>query len=65
MAARWKDAVKNVEAEWIATTSKKGLPAAEFVADIKKTAAKYHKMSANEIMLDAINNPVQGMYDMK
>ena len=62
---RWRDKLKGVEAEWIAETEKKGLPAAAFVADIKKTAAKFHAMSPNEIMLDAINNPVQGMYDMK
>ena len=35
------------------------------MTDIKKLAAKYAAMSANDIMLDAINNPVQGMYDMK
>ena len=37
----------------------------DIMADIKKLAAKYAAMSANDIMLDAINNPVQGMYDMK
>lgn len=63
--ARWKDAARGVEAEWIAKTAKKGLPAAEFVADLKKTSAKFQAMSISEIMLDAINNPVQGMYDMK
>ena len=61
----WRAKLATVEAEWIAETAKKGLPAAEFVADIKKTAAKFHAMTPNEIMLDAINNPVQGMYDMK
>ena len=62
---RWRTALSGVEAAWIAETEKKGLPAKEFVADIKKLAAKYAAMSANDIMLDAINNPVQGMYDMK
>lgn len=62
---RWRDKLGGVEAEWIAETAKKGLPAAEFVADIKKTSAKFQAMTPNEIMLDAINNPVQGMYDMK
>lgn len=61
----WKKAVSGVEAAWIATTEKKGLPAKAFLADIKKLAAKYAAMSPNDIMLDAINNPVQGMYDMK
>lgn len=62
---RWRGAVSGVEAAWIATTEKKGLPAKPFLADIKKLAKKYAAMSANDIMLDAINNPVQGMYDMK
>ncbi len=63
--ARWREAVSGVEAAWIADTEKKGLPAKEFVAEAKKLSAKYAAMSANDIMLDAINNPVQGMYDMK
>ncbi len=62
---RWRKAVSGVEAAWVADTEKKGLPAKAFLADIKKLAAKYSAMSANDIMLDAINNPVQGMYDMK
>ncbi|NKB48668.1 MAG: hypothetical protein GKS02_04790 [Alphaproteobacteria bacterium] len=62
---RWRNAVSGVEAAWIADTEKKGLPAAEFIAEAKKLSAKYSAMSANDIMLDAINNPVQGMYDMK
>lgn len=63
--ARWREAVAGVEAKWVAETEKKGLPAKEFLAEAKKLGAKYAAMSANDIMLDAINNPVQGMYDMK
>ena len=63
--ARWREKLDGIEKEWIAETAKKGLPAAEFVADIKKASAKFHAMSPNEVMLDAIKNPVQGMYDMK
>ena len=62
---RWRDAVSGVEAAWVADTEKKGLPAKEFMVDIRKLAAKYAAMSANDIMLDAINNPVQGIYEMK
>ncbi len=62
---RWRESLAGVEAAWVADTEKKGLPAKEFMADIRKLAAKYAAMSANDIMLDAINNPVQGMYDMK
>ena len=62
---RWREAVAGVEAAWVDDAAKKGLPAKEFIADIKELAKKYADMSANDIMLDAINNPVQGMYDMK
>jgi TRAP-type C4-dicarboxylate transport system substrate-binding protein len=62
---RWRQALSGVEAAWVAETEKKGLPAKAFLADIRKLAKKYAAMSANDIMLDAINNPVQGMYDMK
>ena len=54
-----------VEKKWIDDTAKKGLPAAAFIADIKATSAKYAAMSPNDVMLAAINNPQQGMYDMK
>lgn len=62
---RWKAAVAGVEQKWIDETNAKGLPGTQFIADVKETAKKYQAMSMNEIMLDAINNPVQGMYDMK
>ena len=62
---RWRTALSGVEAAWVADTEKKGLPAKALMADIKKLAAKFAATSANDIMLDAINNPVQGMYDMK
>jgi TRAP-type C4-dicarboxylate transport system substrate-binding protein len=62
---RWKAAVAPVEAAWVADAEKKGVPAKAFMADIRELAAKYAAMSPNDIMLDAINNPVQGMYDMK
>ena len=62
---RWRKSLSGVEAVWVADTEKKGLPAKAFMVDIRKLAAKYAAMSANDIMLDAINNPVQGMYDMK
>jgi len=62
---RWKEAVAGVEKKWIDDTNAKGLPGGEFIAAVKETAKKYQAMSPNEVMLDAINNPVQGMYDMK
>jgi len=62
---RWKEAVASVEQKWIDDTNAKGLPGGEFIAAVKETAKKYQAMSPNEVMLDAINNPVQGMYDMK
>jgi len=62
---RWKAAVAGVEKKWIDDTNAKGLPGSEFIAAVKETAKKYQAMSPNEVMLNAINNPVQGMYDMK
>jgi len=62
---RWKEAVAGVEKKWIDDTNAKGLPGSEFIAAVKETAKKYQAMSPNEVMLNAINNPVQGMYDMK
>jgi len=62
---KWKAAVSGVEATWVADAEKKGVPAKAMMAEIRAGAAKYAKMSPNEVMLDAINNPVQGMYDMK
>jgi len=62
---KWKAAVAGVEKKWIDDTAKKGLPAAAFIADIKATSAKFAAMSPNDVMLAAINNPQQGMYDMK
>ncbi|MBO6781895.1 MAG: TRAP transporter substrate-binding protein DctP [Alphaproteobacteria bacterium] len=62
---KWKSAVADVEAAWVADAEKKGVPATEMMKDIRANAAKFKAMSANDVMLDAINNPVQGIYDMK
>lgn len=63
--AKWKNAVSGVESAWVANAEKKGIPAKALMADIRAGAAKYGAMTPNEVMLDAINNPVQGIYDMK
>ena len=62
---KWKAAVAGVEAAWVADAEKKGVPAKALMADIRANAAKFAGMSMNEIMNQAIHNPVQGMYDMK
>ena len=62
---KWKAAVAGVEAAWVANAEKKGVPAKALMADIRANAAKFAGMSMNEIMNQAIHNPVQGMYDMK
>ena len=59
---RWKAAVAPIEAKFIADNEKKGLPAGQFIADVKKLAAKYAAMSANDIMDETSSNPAQGMY---
>lgn len=58
---RWRAKLAGVEKEWVGSDNKK----AQFLADIRKSAAKYQAMTPNEVMLNAINNPVQGFYNMK
>jgi TRAP-type C4-dicarboxylate transport system substrate-binding protein len=62
---KWRKSLAGVETAWVADAEKKGVPAKAMMADIRKAAAKYAGMTPNEVMLDAINNPVQGIYDMK
>lgn len=62
---KWKAAVAGVEEAWVADAEKKGVPAKAMMAEIRTNAAKFAGMSMNEIMNQAIHNPVQGMYDMK
>lgn len=62
---KWRATLSGVEAAWVADAEKKGVPAKAMMADIRAGAAKYGAMTPNEVMLDAINNPVQGIYDMK
>lgn len=59
---RWKAAVAPIEARFIAKNEKKGLPAKAFIADVKKLAAKYAAMPANDVMAEAANSPAQGLY---
>ena len=62
---KWRKSLAGVETAWVASAEKKGVAAKALMADIRKGAAKYAGMTPNEVMLDAINNPVQGIYDMK
>ena len=62
---KWRKSLAGVETAWVASAEKKGVAAKALMADIRKGAAKYAGMTPNEVMLDAINNPVQGVYDMK
>lgn len=59
---RWKAAVAPIEARFIEKNEKKGLPAKAFIADVKKLAAKYAAMPANDVMAEAVNSPAQGLY---
>ncbi len=61
--ARWEAVLAPITRDWIAQNEKKGLPAAQFIADVRALSKKYAGISANDIMLAAINSPVQGMYD--
>ena len=57
---RWKKAVAPIEANFIKNNKNKN--AGAFIADVKKLAAKYAAMSANDVMAEAINSPAQGLY---
>jgi TRAP-type C4-dicarboxylate transport system substrate-binding protein len=60
---RWKKALAPITRDWIAKIEKKGLPARQFIADVRAASKKFQGMSANDIMLAAIHSPVKGMYD--
>ncbi|MEE2970663.1 MAG: TRAP transporter substrate-binding protein DctP [Pseudomonadota bacterium] len=60
---RWKKTLEPITQNWIAMNEKKGLPARQFIADVRAASKKFAGMSANDIMLAAINSPVKGMYD--
>ena len=60
---RWKAILAPITRDWISKNEKKGLPARQFIADVRALSKNYMGVSANDIMLAAINSPVKGMYD--
>lgn len=56
---RWQQAYAGVTEAYLKDTEAKGLPARQMVADIKALVEKLKDKKFNELMSEAINNPVQ------
>lgn len=63
--ARWKAAARPAIDKFLTDLEAKGSPAREFVADLEKAAAKYRKMSGDEITKALLDKPIPGIIDMK
>jgi TRAP-type transport system periplasmic protein len=55
------DTMGKVGDKWIADTEQKGLPAKKLIADIKRLVAEDSKKSWNDLFMEVVNNPVQGL----
>lgn len=53
--------MKEVSDRWVADMEKKGLPAQRLIDDIHKLSAEDTKKGWNELFMEAVNNPVQGL----
>jgi len=60
---RIMDAMKKPNDQWIADMESKGLPAKKLIADIDQKVSSESKKSWNELFMDTIKNPVQGLID--
>lgn len=60
---RIMDAMKKPNDQWIADMESKGLPAKKLIADIDQKVSTESKKSWNELFMDTIKNPVQGLID--
>lgn len=54
-----------VNKTWVTDMEAQGIPAGEMLSDAKAAAAKYEKMSWDEIFQDALKNPAPGLVDLK
>ena len=55
------DAMGEVSERWIAQTEEKGLPAKKLIADAKRLVAEDSKKSWNDLFMEAMSKPVQGL----
>ncbi|MEL6233373.1 MAG: TRAP transporter substrate-binding protein DctP [Pseudomonadota bacterium] len=58
--ARWRDRISVLEDEWVAERADDGLPGQEMLADLRAAVARYEEMAPNELLKDAIENPLRG-----
>lgn len=58
---RWRTRMAVLEDNWVADREEKGLPAKQMLADLRAAVAKYEAMTPNELLTDAIENPVTGI----
>ncbi|MFA6264388.1 MAG: TRAP transporter substrate-binding protein DctP [Pseudolabrys sp.] len=56
-------AMGKVDDQWTAKMEAKGLPAKAMMQDIKRLVAEDSKKSWNELFMETVNNPVQGLVD--
>jgi len=58
---RWRDMAAPTVDKWAADLEKEGQPARALLADIKRLSEKYGRMSADELMRLAVEDPVKGI----
>ena len=55
------DAMGKVDDQWVAKMEKKGLPGKKLLSDIHRLVAEDSKKSWNELFMETVNKPVQGL----
>lgn len=58
---RWKDAAQPVVDKWVAAYEQKGVPAKQFIADMKSLAEKYGSMTPDQITQQLLEKPLRGI----
>ncbi|MEM8731096.1 MAG: TRAP transporter substrate-binding protein DctP, partial [Pseudomonadota bacterium] len=58
---RWRTQMAVLEQDWVAQREDKGLPGQQMLSDLRSAVAKYDAMTPNELLTNAIENPVTGI----
>jgi TRAP-type transport system periplasmic protein len=58
---RWQAAAQPVIDKWVAEYDQKGVPAKQFVADMKSLAEKYGKMTSDQVTQQLLDKPIEGV----
>lgn len=59
--ARWKAAARQALEKWTKDNEAAGRPAKQTLADLEQSAAKFEKMTDEELIKRAVEQPVQGL----